>query len=444
MKNKLTPFDRLIQQKMEDLEAPFQENHWEQMEEQLAEDATDEKFDRAAADRLRPMETPYDARHWDLMAQKIDYAFSFRHWLHRNHVPELVLMILLGFTIFQYWRSGERPATFAPPPAPVPAAAACPVIIAGLCEPSQAPSAAQPSQAYTLSAPVAEEVLPIASLQSELSTALLETAPPPIAPFDGLPGLALASLQQAPLAQAPTSAAPTVALAKIPVRWYVGAYGAADYNVISAPTDKLFQLPGYRTDSTGLRAGVFVAAQNGKWGLQTGLSFARVAYRPLLPEQQYGTFDYLVVESFEQIRYDFLQIPLRLRRSLLPDGSHWNLYALGGLEANLILTAQYDINKQEIVSERAMAMPAPEAIAEQSILGKKQYPEGVLNGDPFLQNTYLSFSLGFGLERTLFSRYALFAEPVYARSLFGHEIGPNNDRIHQFSLRAGLKVRVTN
>ena len=443
MKNELTPFDRLIQQKMEDIEAPFQENHWEQMEEQLAEDASGEKFDRAAADRLRPMETPYDARHWDLMAQKIDYAFSFRHWLHQNHVPELVLMILLGFTIFQYWQSSERPAIFAPPPPPAPAlapapqplaAAVCPVIIAGPCE---------PSQANTLAAPVSEEALPVAFLKSELFAAPLETAAP-IAPFHGLPGLALASLTQAPLVQPSTSAATTVAFGKLPVRWYVGAYGAADYNVISAPTDKLFQLPGYHTDSTGLRAGVFVGAQKGKWGLQTGLTFARVAYRPLLPEQQYGTFDFLVVESFERIRYDFLQIPLRLRRSLLPDGSHWNVYVLGGLEANLILDAQYDINKEEIISERAMAMPAPEAIAEQSILGRKQFPGGVLNGDPFFQNTYLSFSLGFGLERTLFSRYALFAEPVYSRSLFGHEIGPNNDRIHQFSLRAGLKVRITN
>ncbi|MCB9284778.1 MAG: hypothetical protein H6563_11940 [Lewinellaceae bacterium] len=483
MKNELNPFDRRIKDKLENLSVPYEESHWDQLEQQLEqnpnpaagdalilsrmadwevpfeadtwnrmeelldhEDAVAADFDRLAAERLHRMEAPYESGNWDLMAQKIDEAFSFRHWLHRNHVPELVLMILLVFTLVQYLQWGHLPDRFVNPRAP---------------QENSEPSApvkvtpAPPAVASVLDRKedgVPETVIPAASsippvppiasavIRSETSLSGTHSMLLLSAPSYFPNGMTWPSLE--PLAKGSALAGIDAfkQFVKRPVRLYVGAFSGADFNFIHAPMDEVFKTQGYWTDSVGYHAGLFFSMERKKWAFQTGLTYSAVAYQPNVPVQQYGSFDYLVVESFDRIQYQFMQIPLQIRRGFLPKSSKWDVYALGGVEANLILDADYDIQKTEIFSSRSSG--AVEDVSEKSKLNKKQFPEGVLNGDSFFHNVYLSFSAGFGVERSLSNRYQLFAEPIYAVPFAGNDIGPNEDRIHRFSLRLGVKYRI--
>ncbi|MBK7410453.1 MAG: hypothetical protein IPL49_00710 [Saprospirales bacterium] len=494
MKNELTPFDRRIKDKLKNHAVPFEESHWEQMAQQLQqdvdpvggdalilsrmadwevpyeenswalmqerlehEDAISSEFDRKAAERMHRMEAPYEGANWELMSQKIDEAFSFRHWLHRYHVPELVLMILFAFTLFQYLYLGFLPERFAKQPA-IPQVHEKAPVVQKADRPAIAIRTPQPVFPEVFTTTLSNQITLLKSREDLRPAAPSEVMPVKTAlaannvqsirqPLFSLPlffyfseGARIPALEPYAKGSALAGIAAFKHLLKKPTKWYAGVYAGADYNAVNAPTDEVFDTHGYWTDSTGYRAGAFIDMQRKKWGFQTGLTYAKVAYRPNVPVQQYGTFDHLVVESFDQIRYQFVQIPLQVRRGFLPEQSKWDVYLLGGIEANLIVDATYDIKKTEIFSSRASA--AMEDVDDKSKLNQKSFPQGILNGDRFIHNAYLSFSAGLGVERSFSSRYFFFAEPIYARPFIGHEIGPNNDRIHQFTLRMGVKMQL--
>lgn len=455
--NDLHPFDRNIREKLNDLEAPYRESGWEQLEEKMdqEESVSAPDFDQTAADRLRRMEAPYDPSSWDLMAKRIDVAFSFRHWLHRNHVPELALMILLGFTLIQFFQWESLRQRFAPDTekleTPVRPSVGKAIAAAASANPAISLCYIPEVCARLELAPTSQtDLSPLAWLPEEPISPVIPEAPvfsaaSGFGPLSPLPSLSH-TLSEAKLPQleqyAKGSAMAGISALKRflirPTRWYVGAYGGMDYNVILAPVDEVFQTEGYLTDSIGQRAGVVLAMEKGKWQFQTGAAYTKVAYRPILPVQQYGNFDYLVVESFDEIRFHFLQAPFEIRRNFLPEDSPWDIYAFGGIQANVILHAAYGIEKTEILSSRGMEQD----LSAQSRLNEKTFPDGILEGDRFFQNAYLSFSGGVGVERSISSRYKIFAEPVYARPFFGHQIGPNDDRIHRFTVQMGIKLQV--
>lgn len=445
MKSEKDQFDKLIQEKLSDLEAPFSVPDWDRMEQLLDE----EEFDRVAADKLRRVEPAYDPGSWDLMARRIDEAFSIRHWLHRNHVPELALMILLGFTIIQYFAldvstpqlppAGEMEREVsptiqmrkefppvAPPVSPPPQAVAAPQAAAELPA-VETPRAAAQLQVFAGPQPqaIAE---PRAISAPHLHTAAFfpERKLPNLEPFAR--GSAVAGIEA------------FKSIVRKPSRMYLSWYSGSDYTLVHTPADEVFGTEGYWEDTIGYSSGLSFTLEGRKWSILTGLSYGQVAYRPVVPVQMYGTFDYLIVESFEAIRFHFLNIPLQLRRGFLPVRSGWDVYLLAGMEANLLLDGSYQINREEIVSSRSME-PEPNA-AELSLLNEKSFPEGLLNGGNLGENAYLSFSGGFGIERKISGRLMVFAESVYTRPFFGHHIGPNMDQLHRISMKVGGKVRI--
>jgi hypothetical protein len=444
MKSEKDQFDKIIQEKLSDLEAPQSAPDWDRMEELLDE----EEFDRVAADKLRRVEPSYDPGNWDLMARRIDEAFSFRHWLHRNHVPELALMILLGFTLIQYVVLDV--STSQPPPAGEMRREISP---AGENSRAAAPSAWEVFQGPEQSTPQLPpagvigrgnppvppqasavpqtSVAPQAAIAAEARSLLH----PSFFPKGKIPKLE-------PLAQGSALAGIEAfkAIVRKPVRMYLSLYSGSDFALVHTPADEVFGTPGYWEDTMAYAAGLSFTLEGRKWSLLTGLNYSQVAYSPAVPVQMYGTFDYLVIESFEGIQYQFLNIPLQLRRGFLPTRSGWDVYLLAGMEANLLLDGRYQINREVIESSRSME-PEPNA-AELSLLSEKTFPKGLLNDGNLGDNAYLSFSGGLGIERKIGDRLQVFAESVYSRPFFGHHIGPNMDQIHRVSVRIGGKVRI--
>lgn len=451
MKSEKDQFDKIIQEKLSDLEAPHSAPDWDRMEELLDE----EEFDRVAANKLRRVEPSYDPGSWDLMARRIDEAFSFRHWLHRNHVPELALMILLGFTLIQYFSTPQ------PPPAGENERVAAPAREIGRGNPpaveknsrAVAPSAWEVFQAPEIStpqpppageigrgippAPPQASVIPqtLVAPQAAIAAAAPSLLQPAFFPEGKIPNLE-------PLSQGSALAGIEAfkAIVRKPARMYLSLYSGSDYTLVHTPADEVFGTTDYWEDTVAYAAGLSFTLEGRKWSLLTGLNYSQVAYSPAVPVQMYGTFDYLVIESFEGIQYQFLNIPLQLRRGFLPTRSGWDVYLLAGMEANLVLDSRYQISREVIESSRSME-PEPNA-AELSLLSEKTFPKGLLNNGNLGDNAYLSFSGGFGIERKIGDRLQVFAESAYSRPFFGHHIGPNMDQIHRVSVRIGGKVRI--
>lgn len=445
MKSEKDQFDKFIQEKLSDLEAPFSAPDWDRMEQLLEE----EEFDRVAADKLRRVEPTYDPGSWDLMARRIDEAFSIRHWLHRNHVPELALMILLGFTLIQYFvldvstpqplPAEEKKREFSPAGGHY--RAAKPLeweVDMGAPSTLQSPPAGE-----------TEKVQPQASVTPQTSDVLQSFAAPRLASnavASHLPGASffpegkIPDLEPFAHGSALAGIEAFKAIVRKPLRMYLSWHSGSDYALVHSPADEVFGTPGHWADTIGYSTGVSFTMEGRKWSLLTGLNYSRIAYRPAVPVQMYGTFDYLIVESFEGIQYQFLNLPLQLRRGFLPARSGWDVYLLAGIEANLLLDGSYQVNREVIESSRSME-PEPNA-AELSLLNQKSFPEGLLHRGNLSDNSFLSFTGGFGVERKITGRFQVFAESVYTRPFFGHHIGPNMDQIHRVSVRIGGKVRI--
>lgn len=103
-------FDKLIKEKLQNLEADYKPGDWEQMEQKLniADMEANPEFEDVLLDgiaygSLENFKAEYDPSHWDLMEQKLDDTYyPIRRKLYRYKVAEVSLMLLAIFTVIQF------------------------------------------------------------------------------------------------------------------------------------------------------------------------------------------------------------------------------------------------------------------------------------------------------------------------------------------------------
>ena len=229
-----------------------------------------------------------------------------------------------------------------------------------------------------------------------------------------------------------------------------GMFTGYNWNVIRTPLDPVFGTESVWIDSTGFSYGVAMALRSGLWEFELGGAYQTKSYRPSVPVQQYGTFDVLVVETFHRIHLDILEIPLTVRRHLLPNKPQWDLYVQGGIAANLIMKPIYEIRRKELfagptpsIPVRAEDVSKVNDVTNQSQLNRKEFSIGLLDGGALGNNSFYSLTMGFGVERALTSRWNVFLQPgFYLQIPTTTGFGPNQDRFHHFSLQLGARANI--
>ena len=99
--------DELVSDKLRNLEVSFTPSHWALMDEQLDAafsnpEIDDVYLDGVAYDNLNNLNSPYNPDHWALMSKRLDDVFSIRHNVHRYKIIEVALLLFLIFTILPY------------------------------------------------------------------------------------------------------------------------------------------------------------------------------------------------------------------------------------------------------------------------------------------------------------------------------------------------------
>jgi hypothetical protein len=77
MENKFTDLDKKIREALENLEAPFQSDHWEQFSEQLDQAEANEPdaiLDGLIVSRMEELDIPLDQQAWGLFESKLEAA----------------------------------------------------------------------------------------------------------------------------------------------------------------------------------------------------------------------------------------------------------------------------------------------------------------------------------------------------------------------------------
>ena len=110
---KIDLIDKVIKEKLEEVEPSVNLNHWDMMEQLLDEGALDETnghpvgdakpVDEAIFEKLHRYEAPYNPFHWEKMEALLNETFTWPAHVVRYKLAELSLMLLL-FLFF--WQSG--------------------------------------------------------------------------------------------------------------------------------------------------------------------------------------------------------------------------------------------------------------------------------------------------------------------------------------------------
>ena len=503
-------FDAAIAGRLSSVDAGNNPADWDFFSQKLeaAEAEEADNIDQVVYSNLNTFEAPYNPTHWALMKEQLEAVFALRVYILRSKIIEAGLMVLALFAILQVFPGDTslKPIYETTPNRPIAENAIIQspqetssdqqaqinndhgltadastngttksAIITAETTSSINPnnqSAARSSEVMV--APVAatdnntitstNKFNPLARLPQKSIQLLELPSTSSISPFASgntvsIPTFAgieeLQSLPLASISELKTVSEASFDIATKPLKTTIkkglriGILGSFDYNTIHSPFDEVFKIGPRTTDSIGMSFGLSAAYRLNRWEIDLGALYAIKNYRPLVPVQQYGTFDFLIVEEFEGIHLEELEIPLNLRFNFTPKAPKWQMYGVFGITTSMVLKPIYQIRQSEVLSKEYAAAPPPskfakeEEIEERSRLNDKEFPQGLLDGGSFRDNVYFSYNLGLGLERNIDTRWSLFVEPTFINQFrFSPGIGPNEDRFSKFALRFGTKVHV--
>jgi hypothetical protein len=227
--------------------------------------------------------------------------------------------------------------------------------------------------------------------------------------------------------------------------WSIGAFAATDFNHIITPYDEIYERAGYEQYRLGYGGGISLQYGTRTVRLETGLGYSSKHYAPpkvveIFRGDQYNEF-YSV--SLENIELNTLSIPFNVHYTTNPK-SRWQVYMLGGLTVNLVVETDYD-KTQEAIYALSLPTGGPETkvnLSRSARIDKKDFNKGLFQGGSLNDNNFVTFNAGVGVERIIDSKWSVYAQPTYHSNLFGTGLGPNNDKIHIFSLFMGARMRL--
>jgi len=119
-------FDKLMREKLNDIQPGMKPGHWELLNQQLEQGALEDELgysvadskpvDEAIFEKLHQYQAPYNPNHWDKMAGLLDEAFAWPTQILKYKATELALMLLLFLFL---WQLTPTPGTSVYQSAPV-------------------------------------------------------------------------------------------------------------------------------------------------------------------------------------------------------------------------------------------------------------------------------------------------------------------------------------
>ena len=137
---------------------------------------------------------------------------------------------------------------------------------------------------------------------------------------------------------------------------------------------------------------------------------------------------------FQTVHLQTLHVPVNLRFNYAVLGKgKWHLYAQTGAALNVILRAEYDLAEVGAISRSKVNEVTT------SRINQIDFNNGLLGGDGFKDNRFLSISMGAGAERYITPRWSVFLQPDFNFHFSGNRVGTTEDRINTLSISFGAR-----
>ena len=459
---------------------------WSLFEEKLeaSELSELEEIDQLAIENLSQYEAPYQSSHWSLMLKRIEEEFTLRGKLYKYKVAEIALMLLLIFTVINLQPLDYFPIKFGQKKQNIKS------------EINAQNSDTQPLENQNLIPQNNEEqkdltekaAVPIAdnSVQKSASDKIYSNnnskinssqitdnqividdmierrsmidAPSQLpnnfnsvesqskntlannlgskdenrtVPMIGsLMALEISVLNE----DDPDFELPEPKIEKIKPLWRIGTFSAIDANHVYTPADRTFPSPAYTSIAGGYGGGISIGMKLRRWVFESGGQYSFKRYIPQPVGNEPFKPSKLFTEDFKGVQLDLLQIPLNIQYHFIGRGK-WRMYLNAGASVHMILSPVYELERNWL------AAPIPfEGECDTCLPNVKEFPEGILEGGSFKENSYGTANVGLGLERYFNPRWSIFMQPTYQHYITKQGVGPNDDKIYSVSFLLGTKV----
>jgi|GEM_PF-2056327 len=460
---------------------------WGLFEEMLEEaESIEDSFDQNIENAVN-VDAPYNEAHWPLMEQKLIENFSLRYKLMRYKVAEITLTLLFLITVINYvpvqkpldflrnlkfpkhnTSTPTTPQNNSTEQLPIASTEATTVAQSIDCE---LPTHVKSSILATASAAngsLMKDIYPnYAAVSNHAIAPIIDQKAEVITHDNYQIGAALrvadtklnSNMVLAPLSDdrdwklERSDVALTLVKVKQrkPLIFQLGMVSIGNVQGVIADYNKVLDFNPANTYTLGYGGGFTFGMKKNDATFQTGLIYSSFAYRPSLPITTTipaDQFEYLIREEVEQVSLDVLEIPLNLQFDLIPDRYKWQSNLLVGVNANVLLNADYKIlqdingvgNNRYEAAERGKFRE--EALEKDAVFNESAYEQGILNGEKLMDNTYAQFNVGLGVERKLSPFWTIYLQTAYKHQFTNEGIGPNTDRYNTFNLSIGTKVNL--
>lgn len=240
---------------------------------------------------------------------------------------------------------------------------------------------------------------------------------------------------------------PEIALSKVKLNKdlfgksiWLNVYAGMDLDVITTPYDEVFGLDAYTQTSGSNKIGASISFYQELLEWETGLNYSHKQFQPkLLVKEISGRSSGEYAEtSLQSIGFSILQIPLQMKYHYM-SYKGWRSYAMAGCGLNVVTQTKYDVRLKILSDTPNYVGPTP---VQAPKINEKEFADGVLSNGSFYSNSYFTLNGGIGIQKGISGNMALFIEHSYQHHLFSGGIGPNMNKINNFSLVTGIKTNI--
>jgi hypothetical protein len=471
-------FDRLIREKLENLQPEFRADHWQRMQSAIHADeeleplhAAETAFDREVLRQMRHFNVGAVPRHWARLRRRMEEALYLRRLILGSKVGEVVVLTLAILLFTQLPLSNPETQNAFPTPETkqeirVPLKATSPSGTSNPVANTAKPAARlesfnylNPGQdpVFSVDAPEVEIIshpnhtalstLEAANVTLQGKSPDLKSASPQIEETQHKEAMAnyyVFGNQLTPLANQRSKALldrrlnvfEANALKPFRKKTILSAamFGGPDYNHIMTPPNEETRTAAFSRYALGYGGGIIFSAERGRWELGSGLIYSSKPYQPRQIVKYQGSADQgYIASSFNQVDLDIIHIPFQARYNFYLH-KRSRLYAVMGGSLQVAASAAYFIT-----TTTSQGTPKPEMRSAFDNTSK-----GILEGGSVKENAYITGNFGLGVEHFMTDRWSVFAQPTYQHTLghFSDGFGPGRDRINTLSLWTGIRIRI--
>ena len=512
--------DDVFKNRLEGMNAAIPTGSWEAMEQLIEADEATEligkeaQVDSITYDKLHNLRAPYNEQHWALMAKRLEEEYSIRYQIYRFKIAEIALMALLLLTIIRFapmvegWLQNDpeqQEIIQLAPNQPIASADQADnqhdrsdnqasignaEIIRGInILENRAPDT---DLGFTTNKKVLRNGQPIFNFNSIADQQPTTESPSNLVFGSELPEIqplsnsTLAELNYASninskfeekareliaqnhlLAYSKDKKSQPKLLSPIVVGGFETDYAwelpsvkinpsnkksdlrfsiftSTDYNYVTTPPTRItgfgqpIQTKRNETIAMGYGGGVNISWKKDRWEYQTGGIYSFKRYIPNTPIVIFETINFWVTEDFNGIQLDILQLPFNFLYHFKNSGK-WRFYASAGVSSHFVTKTVYEFETEREALEGSGGSSPDDT---KSIKKYKDFPNGLADGGKLRDNFYMSANLGLGAEYYLSPKWTIFLQPNYQHFMLSSGIGTNKDKIYTTSLYLGTKFNL--